>query len=97
MEVDHINGDGLDNRKSNLRLATRAQNGCNLRPQQGKSSRFKGVAWHVCGKWRAHISPNRTQIALGLFDDEIDAALAYDMAALAQFGEFARPNFLKVV
>jgi hypothetical protein len=92
VEVDHENGNGLDNRRSNLRLATPAQNNGNQKPRGG-SSVFKGVCWHKQrGKWYARISHR----SLGLFAVEEDAARAYDKAALQEFGEFARCNFEKV-
>lgn len=89
IEVDHANGDGLDNRRSNLRLATRSQQMRNRRPW-GRS-RFKGVSWHV-KKWQAKICVSGRDIALGLFEDEVEAARAYDRAALQHFGQFAKTN-----
>ena len=95
MEVDHVNGDGLDNRRSNLRLATHRQNGCNRPKRHGLSSRYKGVFWSGCvGKWCAQIK-DRKSLHLGCFSDEIDAALAYDVAALSLWGDFAHLNFLR--
>lgn len=91
-EVDHANGDPLDCRRSNLRPATGVQNKQNRRRQQKKkSSRFTGVYGHkkVTQRWRAVIK-NRY---LGVFDREEDAAMAYDRAARAEYGEFARLNF----
>lgn len=94
--VDHINHKGWDNRKANLRPATRMQNGRNRVKGKGRnySSRYKGVAWIEASKrWRASIMVNRRLIFLGSFDDEIDAAKAYDRAALKYHGEFASLNF----
>lgn len=92
--IDHINGDGLDNRRQNLRPATQQQNLANARPQKGRSSRFKGVSFHkMSGRWAASITVDYRSRYLGLFDDEVAAAAAYDTAALEAFGEFARPNF----
>lgn len=89
-EVDHINRDGLDNHRSNLRFATRVQNSANQRPRKG-TSRFKGVSWN-CGKWRAVIMIDRKQISLGRYSDELEAAAAYDKAAKAAWGEYAYQN-----
>jgi hypothetical protein len=92
--VDHRNGNTLDNRKANLRPATKTQNRWNC-GKQGKpaSSRFKGVYWSNRYKqWSAMLRFNKQRIALGLFDSEIDAAKAYDEAAKKYHGEFARLN-----
>lgn len=91
---DHRNHNGLDNRKSNLRLCTSAQNQYNKRPKKGCSSRYKGVILRRdCKKWRAKICLKRKRIHLGDFPDEIKAALAYDDKAIELFGEFAYLNF----
>ncbi len=92
--VDHKNGDGLDNTRGNLRLATSVQNGANQRPNLGTSSAYKGVSWHRDRrKWQANIGVAGKQRYLGLFSDEEDAARAYDDAAREAFGEFALLNF----
>ena len=92
-QVDHINRDGLDNRRENLRLCSSSQNNGNQRKTRG-SSRFKGVSWHKEGrKWQTGIKLHGTQRHLGLFTDEVEAAHAYDDAAREKFGEFARVNF----
>lgn len=94
MDVDHINGDGLDNRRSNLRLSTHTENLQNQRKRPNNTSGFKGVSWKKQdGKWRARITVNGKAVALGHFDDLEEAALAYDKAAIEHFGEFARLNF----
>jgi hypothetical protein len=92
--VDHHNGDSLDNRITNLRIATRSQNLCNRRKTSSKtSSRFRGVTFRKnVGKWAARIRYLGKEIWLGLFDSEIDAAKAYDEAAKKYHGEFARLN-----
>jgi hypothetical protein len=97
LTVDHINGNGLDNRRANLRIATRSQNLANRgiqRQRRPKSSRFKGVCWDRSrGLWTAYIVVAARQKSLGRFTSEADAAHAYDAAALDTWGEFARPNF----
>jgi hypothetical protein len=90
--VDHINGDGLDNRRHNLRLATPQQQNQNRRTRKGVSV-HKGVVWHERDqKWQAQIWLNGKYIYLGSFNDEIEAARAYNEAARAMFGEFAHVN-----
>lgn len=92
-EVDHRNGDGLDNRRANLRPCTHALNLANQRPQTGRTSRYKGVRLHPRGNvWQAGIKVNGERRHLGSFSSEIEAARAYDAAALAAWGEFARLN-----
>lgn len=94
MEVDHINADGLNNRRENLRLATRQEN-CRNTPKQinNASSRFKGVSWNKrAGAWESYITVDRKKITLGRFKDEHDAANAYNRAARKYFGEFAFLN-----
>ena len=93
--VDHINGDGLDNRRCNLRVCTPTQNAYNKAPQQGKLySKYKGVTWFKRdNKWKAQIMKDGKNYHLGYFADELDAALAYDKAARKEWGEFAKTNF----
>jgi hypothetical protein len=92
--VDHIDHNGLNNCKSNLRLCTNAQNQQNRRPNRGGSSRYKGVhKLKSYKKFRARIVHNKKAIHLGYFKDEIEAAKAYDKKARELFGEFAYLNF----
>lgn len=94
--VDHINGNGLDNRRCNLRLVTPRQNAQNQFLQEredGKSSRFKGVYWSDgAGLWLASIKLDAGKRFIGSFEDEVEAARAYDAAAVQFFGEYARTN-----
>ncbi len=92
--VDHINGNKHDNRRCNLRNCTQAQNVRNRRKVRGGTSQFKGVAWETrSGKWVAAIKYRGRKITLGYFDDEVEAAQAYDAKAIELFGEFACLNF----
>lgn len=94
MHTDHINGNGLDNRKSNLRICTPTQNQHNSIKWANTSSRFKGVSWKKSArKWEAYIRINKKLIHLGHYNSEIKAAEAYDDKAIEIFGEFANLNF----
>ena len=91
---DHKNHNGLDNRKSNLRLCASAQNQYNKTAKKGCSSRYKGVILRRDYKrWRVRIGFNYKRTHLGNFLDEIKAGLAYDDKAIELFGEFAYLNF----
>jgi len=93
-KTDHVNGDGLDNQRSNLRPATQGQNAMNRRSKLGTSSKFKGVSWdRKARKWHAFIKLDGRQKHLGFFTEEEAAARAYDSAARELFGEYAKPNF----
>ncbi|MGD0078174.1 MAG: AP2 domain-containing protein [Sedimentisphaerales bacterium] len=94
MVVDHENSDGLDDRRANLRVATQAQNVWNSRKtSKPTSSKYKGVYWHKKNRnWRACIHVNNRSIDLGSYDNQVDAARAYDRAAKKLRGVFARLN-----
>jgi hypothetical protein len=92
LQVDHVNGNRLDCRLSNLRPATKRQNMQNRMKSPGRSSVFKGVT-RVRGGWHAQIKHGGKNYHLGNFESERDAALAYDTEASRVFGEFARTNF----
>lgn len=98
-QVDHEDGDGLNNQRYNLRPATNMQNHANerkTRTWRGRptSSRFKGVGWYKAGsKWQASIQSEGRKRGLGYFTDEEEAARVYDAAAREAFGEFAKVNF----
>jgi hypothetical protein len=95
--VDHVNGDGLDNRRANLRLCSSSQNAANGRKHlDGQTSRYKGVSRKGGGKWQAFIGGANGHRQIGRFDTEEEAARAYDEAALALWGEFARPNYPQI-
>jgi len=95
LQTDHINGDTLDNRKSNLRNCLKADNAKNARKRKKSLSSFKGVTKFNDGVWRARIMINGKSISLGLHDTEEGAAEAYNVAALKHFGEFAFLNNIK--
>lgn len=90
--VDHADGNGLNNQKSNLRPCSMAQNQMNKKPRG--ASKYLGVARNY-KKWRAAIAIKGNLTHLGLFDNEIAAAMVYDAAAIIHHGEFARLNFPK--
>lgn len=92
MMVDHVNRDGLDNRRCNLRVCTHAQNQLNHKRHRTNSSGYRGVLFHR-GKWVAKISVNGKPRHLGTFETPEEAARAYDAVAIETRGEFAALNF----
>jgi HNH endonuclease len=96
-QVDHINGNRLDNRMSNLRACTQVQNRYNHRVAYHSTSGYKGVTPSF-GKWRVTVgSPNVPGNVLGRFADIREAAHVYDMEAIRRYGEFASPNFPDII
>jgi len=93
-EGDHINHDGLDNRRRNLRIGTRRENGCNRRVGKNNRSGFKGVRFRW-NRWVAEIKTNGRKLHLGTFPTAEEAARVYDAAAAQHFGEFANTNLRK--
>lgn len=92
--VDHCNHNGLDNRRSNIRLCTHADNMRNRERNRDNRSGFKGVTWDSHHKkWRANIQVNGKDFYLGYFFCIVKAAKAYDYIAKRYFGEFAYLNF----
>lgn len=99
LEVHHVEGESspgcIHNWRENLRLVTPKQNNQGLKRKiEGASSRYRGVSWREdVQKWRAYIKVDGRELHLGYFDNQEDAARAYDAAARKHFGEFAAPNF----
>lgn len=95
LRVDHIDGNGLNNSRSNLRLCTHSENMRNRRADRNSTSKFVGVSLRSDKKkWVAQITtPQMGHIHLGCYSNEEDAARAYDAAARLHFGAFANPNF----
>lgn len=93
LRTDHIDGDGLNNRRENLRVATIAQNTHNQRRNIANTSGVKGVTWHKkCGKWMARIKAQGIRHHLGFFDSLEDAAAAYSSASATFHGAFGRTD-----
>ncbi len=93
--IDHIDGNGLNNQKTNLRICTRGENSSNRASKQNGSSKYLGVCAIKRERiWQAHIRKNHQIYYLGRFINEKDAAIAYNNAALKLHGEFARLNVI---
>lgn len=92
--VDHKDRDGLNNQRNNLRKCTDAQNSQNRKKSTANKSGYKGVYWHKkARKYAAKIENNGIRRYLGLFEDAVSAAKAYDRAAVEYHGEYAHLNF----
>jgi len=92
--VDHINHNGLDNQRKNIRICTRSQNSMNQNPKAKSKSIYKGVSYKKeRKKWTAQMVINGKSIYIGAFINEIDAAKAYDLYAVLLHKEFAKLNF----
>ena len=92
--VDHVDGNGLNNIKKNIRICNTFENARNSRSRENKSSIYKGVHFNKkSNKWRAMICINNKSMHLGMFDNEEDAGKKYDEVAKINYGEFAKLNF----
>jgi hypothetical protein len=93
--VDHADHNGLNNQKSNIRIASKSENQYNAVKRKNRTSIYKGVTWHKdMNKWRAYIQREDEKLTcLGYYDDEAEAGRAYDAKAIEYFGEFALLNF----
>lgn len=95
LEVDHINHDTLDNRRCNLRICNGSENTSNRHKLKKSTSKYKGVYWNnKYSKWQACVQFKYKKYHLGLFDKEIDAAIAYNKGAIIHQGQFAKLNKL---
>lgn len=95
-DVDHIDGNSLNNQRSNLRLVTKSQNQMNRKKAEGTTSQYKGVSWNKkLGIWLVVITYKRKQVKFGFYRDEHEAGHVYNEAAKAFFGEYAKLNDIK--
>ena len=93
LQVDHINGDTLDNRRKNLRVVTLRENVINQKLHKNNTSGYKGVSWDKkLEKWETSINPNGKKIRVGFFNSLLEAVEAYNKSAIKYFGEYARLN-----
>ena len=94
-QVDHINGNKLDNCRENLRITTSTGNNRNRAKSAGTTSKYKGVNWSKQNqRWLCRLKVKRKTVYLGYYDTEEEAAKVYNEAAIKYFGEFARLNIL---
>lgn len=97
-QIDHINGNKLDNRSCNLRFASYCQNRNNVGKKKSTKNKFKGITFNKRkNKWQAQIGHNYKNITIGSFDNQEDAAKAYDKKAIELHGEYACLNFSEVI
>lgn len=97
IEVDHRDGNGLNNCRSNLRVCSKSQNLMNASLSVDSASGYKGVNWHKhVGKWCARIEFSGKRVSLGYFDDKELAAKAYDKAVVEYHGDFGKRNEVMV-
>jgi hypothetical protein len=97
-EIDHEDGDGMNNQKNNLRIVTRSQNSMNKGKHADNTSGFKGVYFHkAMNKWAVEIMANYTKVRGGFYDTPLEGAKRYNELALLYHGEFAKLNDLKNV
>lgn len=95
-QIDHIDGNGLNNQIANLRAATHSQNHANSKKTRG-TSKFKGVYLNKnTGQWHSQITYKKKTYYLGKFDDEHNAALAYNVAALKKHKQFSKLNIIEI-
>ncbi len=93
LDIDHKDGNGLNNQRDNIRIATRSENNRNRKAKYNSTSQYVGVSKAKDGRWAAQIKPEgKNPIGLGWYINEIDAALAYNKAAIKIHGEFAKLN-----
>ena len=91
--TDHINHNGFDNRKVNLRTCTTSQNGMNRKVSKNNTTGYKGVTFNKHSKsYKAYIKKDNKEYLIGYYKTADQAAIAYNIAAVKYFGEFARPN-----
>ena len=92
--IDHIDGNGLNNQRDNLRACSRSENQCNQIKNKNTSSIYKGVSWNRNKqRWECYINKNHKRVHIGKFKSEIEAAIKWDEQAKILHGEFARLNF----
>jgi hypothetical protein len=92
--IDHVNRNGLDNRKSNLRLCSKSENRINCKKHKNNTSGFRGVSWHpLIKKWQVRIQHNNISVHIGYFSEKIQGAKSYDKKAIEFFGKFVVLNF----